>query len=492
MAMITPQRVAVLCVFSLVCALMMVIMPMSRAATGPTGSTVTAEDVAHFTGDIIIQGMARNMDELQPATIELLEKLNCEHNIAVEIMVRDFNPKHRVVEQEHISAQKRCAPWVVYKEPKETASAGNRVQRITYARDAQRGFVKRRYGDRAAVVMVADLDMNEFLVTAEVLAAKAKRVATDPSAPTVTCAMGQQRTRGWTEYYDTFATVLEDGTFIFPANARPPQNAILGNERFVIQNDVLDDFTGWEMGALARAGAKKNGGTFKVKSCFGGIALYKASAWFDTRCSYQDNGKDEYTLYREEKTNVACEHLALHLCMDKVQAGGAPMVIDPEIQTFWDDPHPPVFPVARFRGPRFGQYNEDTKVSDIRDGTGKYLLSFNADARLVLEDVASGRELWTPELHVQPQKNWYRVFLWMDDAGDMVIEQQVAAPDEGNRDKCQPRGHGDACKMLLWRAGARSSNRKSAKIRISGDGRVQLVHEKGWSGEKVYWSSPLP
>ena len=70
-------------------------------------------------------------------------------------------------------------------------------------------------------------------------------------------------------------------------------------------------------------------GTVDARSCFGGMTIYRASAWFEPRCSYTHGigvdarigGSDSSTTstglmrYASEADGRPCEHVVFHDCL---------------------------------------------------------------------------------------------------------------------------------------------------------------------------------
>jgi hypothetical protein len=63
---------------------------------------------------------------------------------------------------------------------------------------------------------------------------------------------------------------------------------------------------------------------FPVKSCFGGLAIYRAKVWFDAVCHYDDkvDAKTNSHLlkYRSISEERVCEHVVFHDCLEKHHA----------------------------------------------------------------------------------------------------------------------------------------------------------------------------
>lgn len=121
----------------------------------------------------------------------------------------------------------------------------------------------------------------------------------------VVCSNGIKYT-GW--YYDSYATVYEDGEWAY------------GQERWRITNRIRGERF------------------YEMKSCFGGFAAYSLPFLLETGCRYQHFGwahgriesfKDFSELYHIDR---ACEHLPFNFCM---REHGAKLAVASEAHSFY-------------------------------------------------------------------------------------------------------------------------------------------------------------
>ena len=100
-------------------------------------------------------------------------------------------------------------------------------------------------------------------------------------------------------------------------------------------------------------------GTVDARSCFGGMTIYRASAWFEPKCSYTHGmsvnegtgGSDSSAAstglmrYASEADNRPCEHVVFHDCLirtngmtrrgDSSGSGKSRIAIMPKLLTLW-------------------------------------------------------------------------------------------------------------------------------------------------------------
>lgn len=92
-------------------------------------------------------------------------------------------------------------------------------------------------------------------------------------------------------YYDTFATVFYPDTFSHPLKRRLRSNNYYPNENpnLVRSNHNQNgNFTQRHMyNYIKEEGKKSDTGNVRVTSCFGGLAMYKANVYFQSKCRYR-------------------------------------------------------------------------------------------------------------------------------------------------------------------------------------------------------------
>ena len=157
----------------------------------------------------------------------------------------------------------------------------------------------------------------------------------------VLCACGVDK-GGTGGYYDLFATVLLPDTFVLDlggrsVQARPEENSSLINGPFFSHSDLLEWF-------------KKEGGDtanpVPVRSCFGGLALYRASKWLDQNCSYMNPHPEINAKYGATwAEGLPCEHVVFHNCLQSVDPKVV-VAVKPDLQTVWKSYEAPQYAVS--------------------------------------------------------------------------------------------------------------------------------------------------
>lgn len=166
------------------------------------------------------------------------------------------------------------------------------------------------------------------------------RHRTKPDATHLICAAGNHISKRNRKkkpfYYDTFATIFYPDTFTYPLNKRliPEYNPGEDPSYIPIHEKFLQpgDFSQYTMMELFRKVAKTDqDGLFPLRSCFGGVALYKAATWLTPHCQYtlQQEKLSKYqnlTLHEQQRTvlryaasneTVPCEHIVFHDCLHR-------------------------------------------------------------------------------------------------------------------------------------------------------------------------------
>ena len=266
----------------------------------------------------------------------------------------------------------------------------NRIERIAALRDYQRELLRPLYGDEegnagntgggvrikeGAVVIVIDLDLAALPPPQRVLDVTQKLAgssATDtednsPFPYDAICAAGvtaaSKSVRDlW--YYDTYATVLWPDTYLHPLNRRLVRRHYPGEDPALVRSD--DRNGNWTQGDIMRylqtAGERSEFGVVEARSCFGGMTVYRASAWFEPGCRYGtdyvrgaeagagggDNDPAAATIsdglmrYASEADGRPCEHVVFHDCLVRTadwdgrsNAGRSRIAIMPKLLTLW-------------------------------------------------------------------------------------------------------------------------------------------------------------
>jgi hypothetical protein len=224
-----------------------------------------------------------------------------------------------------------------------TSLPENRVERIAAIRDAQRQRVRQLWYDQSsnhllddAIIVVADLDLFRLPSTAGILEQAASLIKAD-SAVDVVCAAGvtmAARAELW--YYDTYATVLLPDTYVHPLKRRlVPEFQADEDPRLVRSDNQHGSFTQGDLMQYLQKQAVATG-TTRVRSCFGGLAIYRASTWFTDSCSYSTADPSALARYASRQDGRPCEHVVFHSCLqDSPLIPKARVAINPSLLALW-------------------------------------------------------------------------------------------------------------------------------------------------------------
>ena len=118
----------------------------------------------------------------------------------------------------------------------------------------------------------------------------------------IACANGYEVMAGMPQPYDLYAMIEASGEFRYGAEGLTPYWYATLQQPRLFQRIV-----------------RGRSSVYPVRSCFAGVALYKASVYFDERCSYttQPVSLDRFAL-----DGKVCEHVVLHECLRHYRRGG--------------------------------------------------------------------------------------------------------------------------------------------------------------------------
>jgi hypothetical protein len=150
----------------------------------------------------------------------------------------------------------------------------------------------------------------------------------------VVCATGVNHDLNQFAYYDTFATILQPDTWVYPLadrleNVGDAVDAALYDEEDTslvvdtgITNVGLLQYIQSHATTPLNTNANSNANSVNVlpvKSCFGGLALYRASTWLNpfSSCTYSVNPAAMTPLraYANKDDERTCEHVTFHQCL---------------------------------------------------------------------------------------------------------------------------------------------------------------------------------
>ena len=217
----------------------------------------------------------------------------------------------------------------------------SRVEKLAILRDFQRRKLMEIIKGIATstdsiIIMVLDFDLLELPPVFQIMEAActilgglwnngAKRTSLSVDA---VCAGGVvvDNQDGREGYYDSFATIFEPDTYMVPLAMRAISVLRPGeNKDLILADNDLNFYEIWE--------GMRNQQSVPVRSCYGGLALYRASNYLDEQCSYSGRGQGINVSVYEVLNEGVCEHIVFNSCLHTLR--GMKMSILPALRTRW-------------------------------------------------------------------------------------------------------------------------------------------------------------
>lgn len=446
---------------------------------------------------VFLAGMVRDGTKMAPSVIKTLVKLNCADKIGIHIVTSRASMS---VFDQHRQNYESCAPFIILKEDRNVGSIPNRVDRIAHVRDFQRENLRLLFEDRTLendIVIVADLDLVE-LPSRNILLEKINGIIADPAFDVI-CSAGQ--TFNPYGYYDIFSTIVYPETFVYPVEGRLTQLLNDGENRSMVRSaDVWGKFNQFDlMEYFEQEASRSPEGTVPVRSCFGGLALYRASKFLSPRCGYSTQSKD-LMRFASRFEQRPCEHVIFHYCLVRTDPTTR-IGLNPSLKTKWDNPKPYYSRLESGGDISRGLKESDglfTYVKALDRGSrlvnGAYSLRINEVGSLVVEhsiDQSKSTITWSAPTNSSVfHHDWDAMFLILSTNGLLMLVQQVemayAAPKVG----CRPfEKYNTMCRVAVWTSGTSgvsSPHSRRYVLELEDDGilRVYDVAEK-----LVLWST---
>lgn len=338
--------------------------------------------------DTWIAGMVLDIHRIQKNIKETIFQLNCDYQVGVHIMIH-HKDQVEALHDEYLQSlgalskkSKDCAPFVIIHEQDLQKHAGdtlaaetNRIDRISILRDRQRHSLFKYFSKHSnnsatnkGVIILLDFDL--FAIPPKDDLVMQSNLLKDLNYPhDVVCAAGITmsigREKGTKEpfYYDTFALAFYPDTFSHPLKRRLiPYSYSSEDRRLIRSDDQRGNFTQGDIYRhLELEASKVKTGTTRVKSCFGGLAMYRSSTYFEEHCTYElqssileqlddwDNSHLKTSLlgtgngghgksiarYANNKEKRPCEHVVLHDCLATTTMGKFSIAVNPSLKTLW-------------------------------------------------------------------------------------------------------------------------------------------------------------
>ena len=225
----------------------------------------------------------------------------------------------------------------------------DRIATIKRIREHQREMLRDKVGLNVKdlkrnVIALFDLDMFDYPPILKVIDVSGKYMFSSLNENMVKednidaiCSNGIQRSRWWDQfprkvYYDVFATILLPNTWPVLESKRTVPRGLLEGENITMskisQPGLLDHFL--------TEGFQKSKDSYKpvpVRSCFGGLTLYRADLWLHPTCRYDLYNKS-LDVYRGKEEQQTCEHVVFHECL-RQQREDFSIAVQPDMMTLW-------------------------------------------------------------------------------------------------------------------------------------------------------------
>ena len=239
------------------------------------------------------------------------------------------------------NGMENCADFFVEQDEADLGRTyPNRIDRLSHVRDMQREVLESFYEARATVfedssfdhitkmykpfeyVVVVDLDLHRTPTPSDVLRAIQDM---DGSSMDAICANGL--TLDGKLPYDSYATVLLPDTFLGYFLRSDP--TLMPKEDLSIIDAYIEATTTsggsysttttgsplskWAKSLMSRFSGDSD--LISVKSCFGGMAIYRTDAWFANECKYTREYTSDHVRYIAAGTGRVCEHVVFNHCL---------------------------------------------------------------------------------------------------------------------------------------------------------------------------------
>jgi hypothetical protein len=315
--------------------------------------------------NVYLGGMILDASVIQSQVWFTMMKLNCLHNVGVHILTQrgmeEARETRERIQGEYYLEGHDCANFIIQGQENiqlELESMTNRIDRLSALRDFHRSQLQNSFeaSTRSSsttdsskirshdIVMLMDLDLHRIPPVKDLITQIERLQEPKATYPhDAICAAGvtmanAKKVEGTQEpwYYDTFATVLLPDTFTHPLQRRLQKDFYKGEDpNFVRSNDRFGNFTqGDLMRHFIEEGKISSTRVVGVRSCFSGIAMYRASYYFEPRCHYRLSADESIMRYASEKEERPCEHVVFHDCLlDHDPAFD--LAVNPNLITLW-------------------------------------------------------------------------------------------------------------------------------------------------------------
>ena len=260
-----------------------------------------------------------------------LTELSCVHKIGIFILSQE----DMELGSRYNHDRSGCAPIIFRNEESLNITLSNaegRIGKISHLRDVQRSILQHEFQQNREMdvyngaVIIADFDLQSWPSPQEIndRVGKLRKGTHD-----VICSNGVVIKGKDKKYYDTFATIMLPDSFLiylerrlFPEPYKNETKAFIRSDR---NKSSISLESIWQMFHIF--GRKSSTGLVDVRSCFGGLAVYRADLYLESDCTYQldrdvIDARDINTVmrYANKKEGRPCEHVVLHECFRSTNA----------------------------------------------------------------------------------------------------------------------------------------------------------------------------
>ncbi len=327
---------------------------------------------------IWVAGLVMDPNTIQDKTWDFLITLNCKYQFNVHVIVKEDKEEalkalNAIKNLQHPNVTDSCAAFIFQQESEKIWENGhnpqNRIDRLSVLRDYQRNSLMNAvqnnknglHNDKEeenSIIIFADLDLKELPSIDEIV--KQANSMKDPKYPhDAICSTGllmkdsrKNRKGKIPFYYDTFATVFQPDTFSFPRRGRLVPRLYKGEDEKFVESSRRrrEDYNRLYSEILKAAEQSVPTGNLQVRSCFGGLTMYRSKVYFDERCMYKLRISDDEVQKPDPKSlhlsimryaikdeHRPCEHVVLHDCLVR-ENPQFNIAINPKLVTQWQQP----------------------------------------------------------------------------------------------------------------------------------------------------------
>eukprot|EP00554_Chaetoceros_debilis_P008431 CAMPEP_0194099564 /NCGR_PEP_ID=MMETSP0150-20130528/706_1 /TAXON_ID=122233 /ORGANISM="Chaetoceros debilis, Strain MM31A-1" /LENGTH=654 /DNA_ID=CAMNT_0038785785 /DNA_START=113 /DNA_END=2073 /DNA_ORIENTATION=+ len=284
------------------------------------------------TDEIVLAGLVHDAGSITQNVLDFIVDMSCSKFVRTSIVTESgsesFEARYAITAEKKYQ-QQNCAEVSLVKDPIfKTDEPMNRVKRIQFLREFQKEEIRKILSKNddldSTTIVLADFDLDKFPAFDKVVN-NVESLQDHTSELDVLCSNGLSGNGANSKrYHDTSSTVLLPDTFVHPIELREiAQMWPYEDSRFIINPEGNgESLTSTSLFKWFEEKGRENGSTklqsnpVPVRSCFGGLALYKASRFLDGKCSYMHQSRAiKNAKYRNSLDNEVSEHILWNNCM---------------------------------------------------------------------------------------------------------------------------------------------------------------------------------